>query len=223
MIQFRVDESKRDAAAKAYRKHSPGNAWFLPLVVCAAVWLIASVFVMNALVPSEFQGMGPAAGSIRVVIVACLVLLLGGVPLLLVLSLRRGVVVEPIKGRKHERLLLTDEGIERAFAYAVYRNNRDTESLVYSYDAIPYTSITRIELYEDVQALKVYGTVYICDRPGAPTEESIRKVIDDPDKAYRVFFLYYHDADKLVQLISDRSGKPVTRLQHCTGSLQEVK
>lgn len=216
-IRFDIDLGKRKQAVEALRRYSPKQKVLVFLIIVAVVWMIASVFVFNRQFSNDMHHITKAF------FVGLMVFLCAGIPLIILISLRSGLVDGVITARENEMMLLSDSGIEYGFSYKSYGAATEMTFEEYSFTAIPYTSITRIELYEDVQALKVYGTVYICDRPGAPTEESIRKVIDDPDKAYRVFFLYYHDADKLVQLISDRSGKPVTRLQHCTGSLQEVK
>ena len=216
-IQFIIDAEKRKAAVEVLRRINPRHKILTALIVVAIIWLIVSGFVFN-------RGFSPDSHQVtRTVLAGALALIFAGIPLIILLSMRSGVVDGTITARNDETMVLTGESLEYSYYYEQYNVTLDRTRPVYAFTIIPYTSITRIELYEDVQALKVYGTVYICDRPGAPTEESIRKVIDDPDKAYRVFFLYYHDADKLVQLISDRSGKPVTRLQHCTGSLQEVK
>lgn len=225
MIQFTPDESRRKAAVKALRQHSGWQRVFLALIFVSLIWLIVAGFLLDGGITLEVSAIGPyeSGDLMRSIVVMSLALLVGGTPLIAFLRLRWSIVDDPVKGRNKEVLGLMATGIEQHYYHVRHRRNDLLPREQHTYTFIPYASITRIELYEDVQALKVYGTVYICDRPGAPTEESIRKVIDDPDKAYRVFFLYYHDADKLVQLISDRSGKPVTRLQHCTGSLQEVK
>lgn len=220
-VEFRADDSMRAAAMKALQQNSTSHRVYMVLLVVAVVWCIASIFVMNGVVPVNVTAAGPVGGVIRPAIVAGLVVLVGVLPLLLVYTIGRGVTTEPLKGRKYEKVLLTDIAIERSYTYEVYVNNRDVPTARDVNDAILYQDITRIELYEDVQAIKVYGKVHICKQPGAPVEGNVLRVIDDPDKAYRVFFLYYHDADKLVQLLSERSGVPVTRLAQCTGSLQE--
>ena len=79
------------------------------------------------------------------------------------------------------------------------------------------------ELYEQEQALKVYGKVYFCKSPGSLQKENVVRVLDKPSQAYRVFFLYYYDADRFVQLLAERTGKPVDRMSVCATSLQEVK
>ena len=211
----------RDAAVKALQQQSTSHKVYLLLIAIAAIWCIASIFVMNGVIPNNFDAIGPAGGIIRTTAVGGLVALVGILPLILVITIGKGIVTEPLKGRTNERLLLTETAIEQSYSYQVYVRNRDFTSPHHVYTSILYRDITRIELYEDVQALKVFGKVHICSQPGTPTEQNTLRIIDDPDKAYRVFFLYYHDADKLVQLLSERSGQPVIRLPQCTGTLQE--
>lgn len=214
-IQFLVDTEKHEAAVEVMRRYSPRQKVFTLLITLAVIWLVVSVFVFNRGFSPETQK------TVRVFLVGVMVAVFAGIPLLVLISLRMGLVDGTIRARRNELMLLSEVGLEYSFCYNSYNPTLEMSTEEYSFNAIAYRDITRIELYEDVQAIKVFGKVHICSQPGTPTEQNTLRIIDDPDKAYRVFFLYYHDADKLVQLLSERSGQPVIRLPQCTGTLQE--
>jgi len=224
--RFWAEDGKRKKEIKSLRRHSPQQRAFLVMIAAAIVLLFVLVPFVDRLIPTEIQVVGPAQYSNsavqRYVMVACMLLLFGGTPLMYLLK-KRTEVVDGVLKRRGEEIYLTESMLLNTYHYNEHRDFRRFSQRRYCCSIMLYQDIERIELYEQEQALKVYGKVYFCKGPGSLQMENVVRVLDKPSQAYRVFFLYYHDSDRFVQLLAERAGKPVDRMNVCTTSLQEVK
>lgn len=226
---FIANDAMRGRALKVLRAHSLRHKVLLLLSVAALIWIVVCFVLVNgSLANNTVVEAGPAeysaAGFTNAVLAGTLTCIFGVAPFVLILQLRRVCVDFVVTKKLFEQLSLLDDGLMHSYEYKNIRSGKTYYEYKRCNTAMRYQDIQRIELYEEDQVLKVYGRVYFCNSPDMPASEAdVVRVLDDPRNAYRVFFLYYDDAEFLVQALSQRSGVPVNRLGKCTGSLHEVK
>lgn len=222
---FEADALLRKQAVKALRANSPVHKILVVLMVLCCIWIVVSYILLNKqMAGREIAGIQQdVALMMRQVLVICLTFLVAVLPLILIGSVRWRMVDGTLTQRAAETLTLDDLGIGNSYMFSYYKQNKPGRQYKNCNTYMYYKDIVKIEHYRKENALKVYGTVYFCDSPGAPGKDDVIRKLNKPTDAYRVFFLYYDNAEVLMQLLSEKTGIPVIGHDSCTVSLQEIQ